>query len=914
MAVKDEKMVDADAEQAKLKKQKLKKKGKKGEEDKEADMSEEDLELKKNLELMLERAKDSDAGVQRTALEGIAREIRESTTSMTSVPKPLKFLRSHYKEMKDLYESIPAQNRNKPALADIISVIAITSGKEGERESLHFRLLGTDDQAGTWGHEYVRNLAGEISAEFQHREEQDADVKDLLNLVSQIVPYHMSHNAEPDAVDLLLEVEKLDWLAQYVDDKNYSRTCLYLVSCCAYLAEPDDTAVLRTAYELYIKCSKYVDAMRIALRMNNHELILSTMTSCPDNLHKKQLAFLLARQGVLLMYEEEEEDAMEDAPQALRIVIADEELREELRKINSNSRLSELFLSLARDLDVMEPKSPEEVYKSHLTEGRAPSGPAVDSARQNLASTFVNAFVNAGFGQDKLMTVIPDNDSSENVHWIFKNKDAGKTSATASLGLITLWDVEGGLPQIDKYLYSRDNHVVAGALLAVGITNCGVQDENDPAYALICESVNHDDPNVRIGAIMGLGLAYAGTQKAEVQELLVPLVTDTDVKIDVAGFAALSLGLVFTSTCNGDAIEAIIQALMMRGELELSSPFAKFLALGLGLLFLGRQEAVEPTVEVAKTLNERISKYAQVTLESCAYAGTGNVLKVQQLLAQAGEHIEIKEEESWKAVHQSSAVLGLGLIGMAEDLGNAMAHRALEHLLQYGDTAVRQAVPLTLALLNVSSPSLNAVDTLSRLSHDTDIRVAQNAVLALGIVGSGTNNARLAGLLRGLGSYYYKEPTMLFLVRIAQGLVHMGKGLLTLNPYHTDNQLASGVALAGILAVLHSCLDLKATIGGSQYHHILYFLTPAMKPRMLMTVDKDMNLLPVSVRVGQAVDVVAQAGRPKTISGFQTHTTPVLLSVGERAELATQKYTAVNPVLEGIVILQENPEYIESQE
>lgn len=70
--------------------------------------------------------------------------------------------------------------------------------------------------------------------------------------------------------------------------------------------------------------------------------------------------------------------------------------------------------------------------------------------------------------------------------------------------------------------------------------------------------------------------------------------------------------------------------------------------------------------------------------------------------------------------------------------------------------------------------------------------------------------------------------------------------------------VVAGVALAGILAVLHSCLDLKATIGGSQYHNILYFLTPAMKPRMLMTVDKDMNLLPVSVRVGQAVDVVAQ--------------------------------------------------------
>ena len=45
-----------------------------------------------------------------------------------------------------------------------------------------------------------------------------------------------------------------------------------------------------------------------------------------------------------------------------------------------------------------------QVYKSHLVEGRQPAGPAVDSARQNLAATFVNAFVNAGFGQDKLVT------------------------------------------------------------------------------------------------------------------------------------------------------------------------------------------------------------------------------------------------------------------------------------------------------------------------------------------------------------------------------------------------------------------------------------------------------------------------------------------------------------------------------
>ena len=50
----------------------------------------------------------------------------------------------------------------------------------------------------------------------------------------------------------------------------------------------------------------------------------------------------------------------------------------------------------------------------------------------------------------------------------------------------------------------------AGALLAVGVLNCGVQHENDPAYALLYEFVEKPDATIRIGAIMGLGLAYAG--------------------------------------------------------------------------------------------------------------------------------------------------------------------------------------------------------------------------------------------------------------------------------------------------------------------------------------------------------------------------------------------------------------------
>lgn len=51
----------------------------------------------------------------------------------------------------------------------------------------------------------------------------------------------------------------------------------------------------------------------------------------------------------------------------------------------------------------------------------ATTGTNVDSARANLAGTFVNAFVNAGFGNDKLMA-----DAEEGSGWVYKNKEHGE--------------------------------------------------------------------------------------------------------------------------------------------------------------------------------------------------------------------------------------------------------------------------------------------------------------------------------------------------------------------------------------------------------------------------------------------------------------------------------------------------------
>lgn len=74
-----------------------------------------------------------------------------------------------------------------------------------------------------------------------------------------------------------------------------------------------------------------------------------------------------------------------------------------------------------------------------------------------------------------------------------------------------LWDVDGGLTPIDKYLYTADEHVKAGALLALGVVNCRVRNECDPALALLAEYVGHTSATLKTQAIFGLGLAYVGT-------------------------------------------------------------------------------------------------------------------------------------------------------------------------------------------------------------------------------------------------------------------------------------------------------------------------------------------------------------------------------------------------------------------
>merc|ERR1719235_589929 len=182
---------------------------------------------------------------------------------------------------------------------------------------------------------------------------------------------------------------------------------------------------------------------------------------------------------------------------------------DELKEIASNEHNSKHYISLAKDLDVLEPKKPEQIYKSHLEEKRSTA--VLDSAKQNLASSFVNAFVNAGFCKDELMTVT-------DAKWVYKNKEHGMMSTVASLGSLYLWGMDEGMGQIDKYQYSSDVQLQAGALMAFGVVSCGIRNECDPAWALLGEKLEDENEQLRLSAIVGLGMAYAGACREDLME------------------------------------------------------------------------------------------------------------------------------------------------------------------------------------------------------------------------------------------------------------------------------------------------------------------------------------------------------------------------------------------------------------
>ena len=618
---------------------------------------------------------EADSELRLNAYNLIKNEITTATSSMTSIPRPLKFLRLHYEALKEYESKLDNKDNSfRMLLRDLLAVLVMVTPNTTDT-TLQWVLLGSKQNLTSWGQEFIRTLCGDIANEYMNRLDQERSFEDLLDLVQVIVPFLIELHSENEAIDLLLEVDKLDSIMEFVNQNNYKRICQYLLSYSNFSADTDEMrSTLEITYSVYSKYKEHTNALRVAIKINNMLFIKQTFYGCEDFNTQKQLAFILAKQ---------------------RIYLVQDDMPAELQNIISNLKLSEYYKKLATELDVLDPKAPEDVIKSHLEEKKTADSAKIDSYKMNMAYSIVSAFVNAGFGTEKLL-------SAKDSDWLSRNKEEGMTSLLAGLGLVNLWDIDLGPNQLEKYMSDNelDPNKRAGYNVGLGIISSGVRDENNIAFAMLSEQLKDKNLSVKTSALFGLGLAYAGSQNDDLSAPLLEVLEDFSFGFEASAFTSLSFGLTYLGSGNDEVIGNLISILIARNDSGkgklMDSPFLVLYILGMGLILLGQQKDADLMIE-ATQLDEfpiEMRMFIKTLLTACAYAGSGNVVKVQELM-----HLVAKQKEEINPKVQSVAVIGISLIALGEEVGMEMIVRSFNHFLQYGDACVKKSVSLALSLL-----------------------------------------------------------------------------------------------------------------------------------------------------------------------------------------------------------------------
>ncbi len=361
---------------------------------------------------------------------------------------------------------------------------------------------------------------------------------------------------------------------------------------------------------------------------------------------------------------------------------------------------------------------------------------------------------------------------------------------------------------------------------------------------------------MKLGASIGLGLAYATSAREEFKEILAELINDENLPIEVCVNAALSLSLIFVSNCDEDIINTILTSMMVFSKETLDKPIAKFFGVALAINFLGRQNKCEATLEALDAIEHPIASYAKIAVEVCAYIGSGNVLKIQEYLDKATKHFKEENDDNKQEIENICLnLLGISFIAITEVVGMNMVIRNIHHILQYADPAIKRVVPIMLSIVGIKNFNRQIVDLLYKLAHNEDKEIALRALLGLGLVSAGTNNSRVGGLLRNLGLYYENENDYLYVIRIALGFLYAGKGLVGLNQYYSDGFLYNKTGFAGLFIIFNAMLDMQENLI-KNHHYMLYYTALGIYPKMLFVLDENLENVDVTLRVGQSLDTV----------------------------------------------------------
>ncbi|KAK0557696.1 proteasome regulatory particle base subunit [Tilletia horrida] len=373
------------------------------------------------------------------------------------------------------------------------------------------------------------------------------------------------------------------------------------------------------------------------------------------------------------------------------------------------------------------------------------------------ALTFANAFAHAGTTSDQFLR--------DNLEWLAKASNWSKFSATAALGVINKGNLAEGVSILRPYLpgdVSSSIYSEGGSLFALGLihSNHGSAEVMD----LLRSSLrNNPSEVVQHGAALGLGAAGMATGSEEVYtQLRDILFTDSATASEAAAYA---MGLVMLGTGSPQAVEEMLQ---YAHETQ-HEKIIRGLAMGLAMLFYGKEEAADTMIDTLMADKDAILRYGGTYTIALAYAGTGNNKAIKRLL-----HVAVSDVNDDV---RRAAVTSLGFLLFRNP---SQVPRIVELLSESYNPHVRYGSTLALGIACAGTGLDEALDLLEPMLKDPVDFVRQGASLALSMCLIQQNDALnpRVGIVRKkwekILTDKHEDVMAKFGAALAQGLVDAG--------------------------------------------------------------------------------------------------------------------------------------------
>lgn len=386
------------------------------------------------------------------------------------------------------------------------------------------------------------------------------------------------------------------------------------------------------------------------------------------------------------------------------------------------------------------------------------------SSIYHSALSFANAFMNAGTTSDKFLR--------ENLEWLAKASNWSKFTATAALGILNKGNLKEGISILRPYLpqdgVTSSVYSEGGSLFALGLIHANHGAE---VMELLTNTLKSNPAEiVQHGAALGLGAAGMATGNEDVyEELRNVLYTDSAVAGEASGYA---MGLVMLGTGSERAVEEMLQ---YAHETQ-HEKIIRGLAIGISLLFYGKEEKAETMIDTLLADKDAILRYGGVYTIALAYAGTANNKAIRRLL-----HIAVSDVSDDV---RRAAVTSLGFLLFRNP---TQVPRIVQLLSESYNPHVRYGSTLALGIACAGTGLDEAVDLLEPMTKDPVDFVRQGACIALAMIFIQQNealNPRVTNARKTFDkiiSDKHEDAMAKFGAALAQGLIDAGGRNVTIS-------------------------------------------------------------------------------------------------------------------------------------